>query len=135
MGERFQIDFPEKAWSFFQTQLQTLVSKIVPTKKTCTKSKPWFNVGIKSYVRKNIMLTGNGKIKSYQNGNDGNGMHVTKHSRKKVVHEIKHAKIAYHHLQIQHLSKEESRPFWSEVKGYLITKKIQVATSSLEPRN
>ena len=43
--------------------------------------------------------------------------------KNKVKHEIKHAKIAYHDSQIQHLSKDDSRPFWSEVKRLFDYKK------------
>ena len=43
--------------------------------------------------------------------------------------------VAYHDLQIQHLSKDDSRPFWSEVKRLFDYKKMLTVTCNQETRN
>ena len=119
----FNIDSPVEAWTFFQTQLQTLVSKIVPLKKTCSKAKPWFNAEIKKLCKEKYKADRQRKNQKLQPWKRKEWHLVYKSLKTKVKYTIKHAKIAYHDLQIQHLSKEESRPFWSEVKRLFDYKK------------
>ena len=85
--------------------------------------QPWFNVGIKKLCKKKYHADRQRKNKKLPIWKRKEWHICYKTLKKKITHTIKHEKIAYHDLQIQHLSKEESRPFWSEVKRLFDYKK------------
>ena len=92
-------------------------------KKSCGKSKPWFNCEIKKLCKNKYKADRNRKNAKLPHWKRKEQHLLYKTLRKEIQFKIKHAKIAYHDIQIQHLSTDDSRTFWSELKRLFDYKK------------
>ena len=112
-----------KVWLYFQQQHKCLLTKSFQSNEAVAKASLGLIMKSKRKYkadrqRKNLKIPHWKRRESYL---------LYKTLQKEVKHKINHAKIAYHQLQVQHLSKEDSKPFWSEVKRLFDYKKCQLS--------
>ena len=107
---------PQKAWTIFKELQQQFIQMVLPCKKSSKKSKPWFNVKIKRLCKQKYQADRQRRNPKNPKEIREKWHAVYKSLKKKVTIAVKHAKIAYHDIKIEHLSTTDSRTFWTEVK-------------------
>ena len=93
------------------------------SEKILSKRETLFTCKIKKLCKLKYKADRNRKNKKLPQWKRKESHLLYKTLKKEVKIEIQHAKIAYHDIQIKHLSQEESRPFWSELKRLFDYKK------------